>query len=43
MSTTISAALMMYGIAAVISMFVAVMIKALYWALQFMQRKDKKK
>lgn len=33
---------MIYGIAAVISMFVAVMIKALYWALQFIQRKGKK-
>ena len=43
MKTVIQAALMMYGIAAVIAMFVAVLIKGLYVALQQLQKRGRGK
>jgi hypothetical protein len=42
MDSPILATLIIYGLAAVISAFVAVMIKVIYWSVSFTQREKKK-
>ncbi len=42
MDSPILAALTIYGLAAVISAFVAVMIKVIYWTVSYTQREKKK-
>lgn len=41
MDPAIPTALTVYGLAAIIAAFVAVMIKIIYWAVQFTQREKK--
>lgn len=42
MDSIILTTLTIYGLAAVISAFVAVMIKVIYWSVSFTQREKKK-
>lgn len=43
MKTAIESSLIIYGLAAVISAVVAVMIKLIYWGVRFTQRKTRSK